>query len=141
MEIKVRRTTFPSAMREAVTAHAAAIVAGDVQGASRGVDAAAQDAFSGVIARLAGLGQLKEYEVLAEARLGLQFIVKVRYHGAKRDSTVQYRWAATNDAPSRTDPAWRIVDLEDLAVRSPWLKPIEPEIAKSANAQAEGRNG
>jgi hypothetical protein len=150
MEIKVKRTTFPAAMRAAVAEHAAAIVAGDERGAARWVS---ESASAAVIARIVRLRPLSNHTVIAEARLGFQYIVKVRFHGAKGDATIQYRLACVRANAQRKDSAWekddrwQIVELDDLEMHSPWQRPSETEIAKDAEMakvaamQSVKRNG
>ena len=117
MAIKVKRTVFPAELADAVAAHATALVAGDDGGAAKFVNDRAAAAFGAAIKRGASMRPFKGYEVIARARLGFQYIVKVRVHGAAGDLTLQNRWHEEGNGD------WRIVEVEDLGLQSPWKKP------------------
>ena len=141
MEIKVKRTNFPPAMRAAVAEFAAAMTAGDEAAAAAWMSAAARDALAAAFARTAQIRPWTTYAVIAEARLGFQYIVKIRFAGAAGGATMQCRWACAHDDAAEKAGAWRIVELDDLGVHSPWKRPTEAEIAKAAKRRAEDPNG
>src|ERR1700691_2373389 len=123
MEIKVKRTNFPAAMRAAVAEFAAAMTASDEAGAAAWTSAAARDALTAAFARTAQIRPWTKYTVIAQARLGFQYIVKVRFEGAAGGASMQCRWACTDDDAAEKTGAWRIVELDDLGVHSPWKRP------------------
>lgn len=126
MAIKIKRTVFPAKLADAVAAHAAAMVAGDDSGAVKFVNDRAAAAFEAAIKRGASMRPFTGYEVIARARLGFQYIVKVRLYGSGDDLTLQIRWHQQGNG------AWRIVEVEDLGLRSPWKKP-EPDATVNVN--------
>ena len=89
---------------------------GDDCGAAAFVSGRAQDAFGAVLQRASSMRPFDRYEVITRARLGFQYLVKPRLHGKAGDLNLQNRWAADGDE-------WRIVEIEDLGLRSPWKKP------------------
>ncbi|MGH8013543.1 MAG: hypothetical protein ACREQ4_13685 [Candidatus Binataceae bacterium] len=112
------RMTIPSELLAAVDAHCNAIVANDERVAEALVDAHARPAHRAAIARVAEMRPFTHAVTLARARVGFQYIVKVRISGSKGRLDLQNRWYETNSE-------WRIVEIEDLGVRSPWKKPDE----------------
>jgi hypothetical protein len=112
-----RRTMVPVELDESVAGHARAFAHGDDRAAERFVASAALEAHRAASARSLKLGAPREFEVLARARLGLHYVVKVRFHRDVRDVLLQNRW--------HLEPGgvWRIVEVEDLGLRSPWTKP------------------
>jgi hypothetical protein len=116
MTIKFKRTSCPPELEAAVIAHAAASAAGDDRGAVHFVNNRAQAAFGAMLQRASSMRPFDRYEVIARARLGFQYLVKLRLHGKAGDLNFQNRWAADGDE-------WRIVEIEDLGLRSPWKKP------------------
>jgi hypothetical protein len=124
MAITVKGTVFPPELADAVAAHAAAMVVGDEGGAAKFVNDRAAAAFGAAIKRGASMRPFTSYEVIARARLGFQYIVKVRAHGTAGDLTLQNRWHKEDDGN------WRIVEIEDLGLQSPWKKPEKVAAAK-----------
>ena len=104
MTIKIKRTGCPPELEAAVIAHAVAIVAGEDRVAATFVNDRAQKAFGAVLRRAASMRPFNRYEVIARARLGFQYLVKLRLHGRAGDLTLQNRWAAHADE-------WRIVEI------------------------------
>jgi len=126
MTIKVKRTGLPAELEEAVAKHVAAMVAGDDSRASEFVDTtvkAQSSPTSEMVEPCATQesakpsGKLASCEIIARARLGFQYLVKLRLHGVDGDLNLQNRWHQT----TRGD--WRIVEIEDLRTQSPWKKP------------------
>jgi hypothetical protein len=59
-------------------------------------------------------------EVIARARLGFHYIVKLRLTGrAGATMTLQNRWHRESGG------TWRVIEIEDAGLRSPWTKPDE----------------
>jgi hypothetical protein len=115
--LKKRRTMVPIELDESVAGHARAFSHGEDRAAERFVVSAALEAHRAASARSSALGAPCEYEVLARARLGLHYVVKVHFHRDGREVLLQNRWRMEPDG------AWRIVEVEDLGLRSPWTKP------------------
>jgi hypothetical protein len=126
MTIKVKRTGLSAELEEAIAEHAAAIVAGDDTRAAKFVDAAVKAQSSLSVDKVESRairdsakpsGKFTSYEVIARARLGFQYLVKLRLRGVDGDLNLQNRWHQTNGGD------WRIVEIEDLGSESPWKKP------------------
>src|SRR5216684_1229446 len=103
-----RRTVVPIELDESVAGHASAFSHGDDRAAERFVVNSALEA-------------PRAFEVLARARLGLHYVVKVRFHRDGREVLLQNRWRMEPDG------TWRIVEVEDLGLRSPWTKPDQTQ--------------
>ena len=111
----------PAELDESVAAHARAFAHGDDHAAESFVTNAALEAHRAAFDRASALRAPREFEVLARARLGLHYIVKVRFHRDVREVLLQNRWSME---PNGT---WRIVEVEDLGLRSPWTKPDQTQ--------------
>lgn len=122
-----RRTVVPIELDESVAGHASAFSQGDDRAAERFVVKAALEAHSAAFARSSALSAPREFEVLARARLGLHYVVKVRFHRDGRAVLLQNRWRMEPDGK------WRIVEVEDLGLRSPWTK---PDLTQTVNGNA-----
>jgi hypothetical protein len=122
-----RRTMVPIELDESVAGHASAFSRGDDRAAERFVVNAALEAHRATFARSSAVGTPREFEVLARARLGLHYVVKVRFHRDGREALLQNRWC------KEADGTWRIVEVEDLGLRSPWTKPDQ---TKAVNGNA-----
>jgi hypothetical protein len=122
-----RRTVVPIELDEAVAAHASAFAYSHDRAAERFVASGALEEHRTAFARSSALGAPREFEVLARARLGLHYVVKVRFHRDVREVLLQNRWRMEPDG------TWRIVEVEDLGLRSPWTK---PEKAQPVNGNA-----
>src|SRR5712692_9369800 len=116
-----RRTVVPIELDESVAGHASAFSHGDDRAAERFVVNSALEAHRAAFARSSALGAPRAFEVLARARLGLHYVVKVRFHCDGREVLLQNRWRMEPDA------TWRIVEVEDLGLRSPWTKPDQTQ--------------
>jgi hypothetical protein len=117
----------PDDLLAAAQAHARALADGDSDTAAAFVDARAEQAYRAALARVSMLRPPVHFDIIARARLGFHFIVKVRFHGAGGDSaTFQNRWRQEDG------PKWRIVEIDDLGLQSPWTKPEKPMV--NANA-------
>jgi hypothetical protein len=117
MALLRNRFVFPDDLDRAVTAHAQAVLADD-QGTMEGfVLDAAREAHRAALEPSGAMRPLREFKVIARARLGHQYFVKVRFLGLGNNLTLQNRWLKENG------DGWRIVEVTDLAIRSPWTRP------------------
>lgn len=123
-----RRTHFPDSLMGAIGAYAQAIMRGDENAGSKFVTAEPQALASNraTFERSARQGPWHGFELIARARLGFQFIVKIRLHGPCGDLTLQCRWR-------EEEGIWRIAEIADVGLRSPWLKP-DSSAATAGNA-------
>jgi hypothetical protein len=120
MLTKQYQTLIPVELREAVSQHGRALIDGDNVGAEAWVEAAALEGYRAAAASAADLRPLQSFELIAHARLGFQFIVKVRFLGAEaKPLTLQVRWR-------QDGRRWRIVEVDNLNLRSPWHRPSQP---------------
>jgi hypothetical protein len=124
-----RRVHFPESLYEAITVYAKAVMKGDADAGSKIVAAEAFPSHQEAFARAAEKQPWDHYELIARARLGFQYIAKVRFHGSQGDLTLQCRWRETAEG------AWQIAEIADVGLRSPWLK---PDPAESAMRKANG---
>ncbi len=116
---------------DAIAAHARALEAGDAPAAERHVADRARDAHRTIVTDLKRKGALKNCRELALAKIGMQFMSKLRLEGGAEEATLLSRWA--QDA----DGAWRIVGCEDIsALRSPWSK--IPDLADAGTERTDG---
>jgi hypothetical protein len=102
-------------LEQAIQAHAEAFLAADRDGAER---FAAERGLETHRAAMASAGEkrpFQSFEILARARIGHQYIAKIRWTGARGNFLSQNRWSQEGDR------GWKIVEVEDLtAKRSPW---------------------
>jgi hypothetical protein len=131
---------LPAELEEAIAEHAAAIVAGDENRSAKFVDdvAKAQSSPTTEIVESGAIwesakpsGKFTSYEVIARARLGFQYLVKLRLRGVDGDMNLQNRWHQTKGGD------WRIVETEDIGSQSPWKKPDRNPSAKLAGKSNE----
>lgn len=117
-----RRMHFPDDLMQAITAYAEAIVRGDLEAGSRLVTDTpkAQESHSATFRQAARQGPWRGFELIARARLGYQYIAKVRFKGNGSDLILQCRWR-------QEDRFWRIAEIAEIGSRSPWLKPDAPK--------------
>lgn len=121
------RTLAPPEFLDTVDAHARAVAAGDGGRARSYVSERTLEAHDAALLRIGSIRPLSGYDVIARARLGRHYIVKVRFHDAGgKNVTLQNRWHNENAG------GWRIVEVEDIDIRPPWVKPAIPTV--SANA-------
>jgi ketosteroid isomerase-like protein len=120
-------------LRETIAAHANAIEAGDAAGAEKFADGGAIDAYRQAAAEIARLVKPVEVEALALAKVGAQYISKLKIVGADRHRRVLYRWR------KEADGKWLIAGVEDTTnKRSPWSD--VPDLG-AAVAQVREENG
>jgi hypothetical protein len=125
-----RRLHFPEALLGVIGRYAEAIMRNDIEAGAKLVtmEAPAQASQKTTMEHAAGRGPWSSFELIARARLGFQYIAKVRLHGANGDLTLQCRWREEQGA-------WRIAEIADVGSRSPWLK---PEPLPSGRGDANG---
>jgi hypothetical protein len=119
MTIKVKRTGLPRALELAVAEHAAALVAGDDRCAAEFADERAAAESDATIQRATTLRPFGGYEIIARARLGFQYIVKLRLAGKHGDLNLQTRWHQIDGG------AWAIAEIENIGLESPWKRPVQ----------------
>jgi len=121
MIAKQYQTSIPADLRDAVRSSAQSVVDGDMARAEGCVEGPVLDAYRAALESAAQMRPLRSFELLAHARLGLQFIVKVRFQGANgRPLPLQLRWRRQNGN------RWRIVEVENLNEISPWRRHDKP---------------
>ena len=120
-------------LRETIAAHADAIALGDAIAAEEFANSSAIDAYRLAAAEIARLAKPIEVETLALAKIGAQYISKIKIVGADRHRRVLYRWR------KEADGKWRIAGVEDTTdKRSPWSD--VPDLA-AAVSQVREENG
>jgi hypothetical protein len=129
----MKRVDDTTELRGAIAAHANAIVAGETAAAEAFAHRDAIDAYREVAVEISRLAGPLVVEDLALAKIGAQYISKLRIVGAAGYRRVLYRWR------KETDGAWVIAGVEDTTnKRSPWSD--VPTLAAAA-AQARAGNG
>ena len=120
-------------LRDAIATHAAASAAGDSAAAEAFVLPQAIETHRHAAAEIARIGKPVEVETLALAKIGFQYISKIRFANGGAMRRVLYRWR------KETDGKWVIVSVEDTTgKRSSWSD--IPDLA-AAVAQARAGNG
>jgi hypothetical protein len=129
----MKRVDDTSELRGTIAAHAKAIVAGEIVVAEKFAHRDVIEAYREVAAEIARLAGPLAVEDLALAKIGAQYISKLRIVGAGGYRRVLYRWR------KEADGAWVIAGVEDTTnKRSPWSD--VPTLAAAA-AQARLGNG
>lgn len=122
-----------SDLREAIATHAAALAAGDSATADKFVLPDTIETHRNAAAEIARIPQPRKGETLALAKIGFQYISKLRFTNADAMRRVLYRWR------KEADGKWLIVSVEDTTgKRSSWSD--IPDLA-AAVAQARAGNG
>lgn len=120
-------------LREAIAAHAKAIASSESGAAEKFAHRNALDAYRQVAAEIERLPEPREVEALALAKVGAQYISKLRIVGAGAHRRMLYRWR------KEADGKWLIAGVEDTTnKRSPWSD--VPELAAAA-ARVRAENG
>jgi hypothetical protein len=103
------------ALAEAIAAHARAVLASDTGAAEGYVMPAALEAYRLAITEAMRVGPFDRHVAPGLARLGTQYISKVRFAGMHGSALMQIRWR--RDGASR----WLIAEAEYFAPgRTPW---------------------
>jgi hypothetical protein len=98
---------------ERIAENAKALLVGDHRAAEAFVLEAGLENWRSAVGQLAA-GRLEDFELLACAKIGQQFIAKTRFHSATGSSTLLVRWKTI-------DGKWVIADAENITgKRSPW---------------------
>ncbi len=122
-----------SDLRDAIATHAAALAANDSAAAEKFVLPQAIELHRQAAAEIARIPQPRTLEKLALAKIGFQYISKLRFTNAAAMRRVLYRWR------KEADGKWLIVGVEDTTgKRSSWSD--IPDLA-AAVAQARAGNG
>lgn len=102
-------------LEQAVEAHARAIAAGDLAAAEKFVAEPAREGHRNAFANAAELRALDRFEILARAKIGFQYMIKVRWFGARGPLTWQNRWSEDGRG------GWTLIEAEDMGTkRSGW---------------------
>ncbi|MGH7949989.1 MAG: hypothetical protein ACREQF_12240 [Candidatus Binataceae bacterium] len=116
---------------EQIEAHAGALAAGDAAAAESHVAAEALEAHRAIFSARGSTGTFEGCEALARAKIGSQFMSKIRLSGGGEGLTLLNRWKKSADGK------WRIVEIDDLSTkRSGWS-----DIAPLGVSRSESRNG
>jgi hypothetical protein len=126
MTIKVKHTGLPPELALAVAEHAAAFVAGDDHVVAKFAGDRAMAESDATIRRAATLRPFGRYEIIARARLGFQYMVKLRLSGKRGDLNLQTRWHQVDGG------TWAIVEIEDIGLESPWKRPAQEAMGGKA---------
>jgi hypothetical protein len=122
-------------LAEAIAAHALAVRAGDAGAAESYVTPAALEAYRLAMNEVMALGPFDRHEAPALARLGTDYISKVRFAGARGNAVMQIRWR--RDGASR----WRIAEAEYFAPgRTPWTGVGRSRVVAWQTPTSEGGN-
>ena len=122
-------------LRDAIATHAAALAAGDRTMAEKFVLPQAIETHRQAATEIARIPQPAKVETLALAKVGFQYISKLRFTNGNENAMrrVLYRWRKEGDGK------WVIVSVEDTTgKRSSWSD--IPDLA-AAVAQARAENG
>jgi hypothetical protein len=110
-------------LAEAISAHARAVLAGDTGAAERYVTPAALETYRLAMHEAMRLGPFDRHAAPALARLGIQYISKVRFAGAHGSALMQIRWKRAGEGQ------WLIAEAEYFPPgRTPWtgVRPPRP---------------
>jgi hypothetical protein len=120
-------------LRDAITTHAAALAGCDSTTAEKFVLPQAIETHRQAATEIARIPQPAKVEKLALAKIGFQYISKLRFTNGDAMRRVLYRWR------KEADGKWVIVSVEDTTgKRSSWSD--IPDLA-AAVAQARAENG
>ena len=120
-------------LREAIASHADALAAGDNAAADQFVLPQATETHRQAASEIARLPKPVTVERQALAKIGYQYMSKIRFSSGDAMRRVLYRWR------KEADGSWRIVGVEDTTgKRSPWSD--VPTLAAAA-AQVRAENG
>lgn len=121
----------PQKLLEAINRHAGAVTSGEEEAALDLVGATALDAHRRVLARAAAMPAPRRFELLAVARIGSQYIAKVRVWSGDTRFVMQNRWKEVDAG------RWRVVEIEEFAgKRTPWSDLVSPRATAAGGAGA-----
>jgi len=99
---------------ERIAEHARVLIASDDGAAEAMVTPAGLATWRAVAATITARRPLEGYDLLACAKIGMQFMAKTRFSGSGGPLTLLIRW-------KQTDGKWMIAEAEDISdKRSPW---------------------
>jgi hypothetical protein len=120
-------------LRDAIATHGAALAAGDSAKAEAFVLPVAIETHRQAAVEIARIEQPRKVETLALAKIGFQYISKIRFTNGGAMRRVLYRWR------KEAEGKWVIVSVEDTTgKRSSWSD--IPDLA-AAIAQVRAENG
>ena len=120
-------------LREAIASHAEAIASGDSTAAEKFVTPQVVETHRQAAAEVARIARPVKVEALALAKVGFQYVSKIRFTNGGAMRRVLYRWR------KQADGKWAIAGVEDTTgKRSSWSD--VPDLA-AAIAQARTENG
>jgi hypothetical protein len=120
-------------LRDSIATHAEALAANDITSAEKFVLPQAIELHRQAAAEIARIPQPRKVETLALAKIGFQYISKLRFTNGAAMRRVLYRWR------KEADGKWVIVNVEDTTgKRSSWSD--IPDLA-AAIEQARAGNG
>ena len=120
-------------LRDSIATHAEALAANDITSAEKFVLPQAIELHRQAGAEIARIPQPRKVETLALAKIGFQYISKLRFTNGSAMRRVLYRWR------KEADGKWVIVSVEDTTgKRSSWSD--IPDLA-AAIEQARAGNG
>ena len=101
-------------LNQRINAHAQAVIANDDRAAEAFVISTGLPSWQTAVASAGAARPFKSFELLACAKIGMQFMAKTRFLGERGASTVLVRW-------KKVDGTWMIAEAEDITgKRSPW---------------------
>jgi hypothetical protein len=111
-------------LTETIAAHARAVLAGDTGTAERYVTPPALETYRQAMDEAMRLGPFDRHAAPALARLGIQYISKVRFTGANGSALMQIRWKRAGEGQ------WLIAEAEYFPPgRTPWTGVRRPRPA------------
>ena len=111
-------------LTETIAAHARAVLARDTGAAERYVTPAALETYRLAMNEAMRLGPFDRHATPALARLGIQYISKVRFAGARGSALMQIRWKRAGEGH------WLIAEAEYFPPgRTPWTGVRRPRPA------------
>ncbi len=120
-------------LAQAIAAHALAVLAGDAGAAEGYVASAALEAYRRAMDEAMRVGPFDRHVAPGLARLGTQYISKVRFAGAGGSALMQIRWR--RDGETR----WLIAEAEYFAPgRTPWTGVGRPRPVASETPAPQG---
>jgi len=107
-------------LNEMIEAHARAVTAGDTAAAESHVSAGALEAQRTILAADASKAPYEKCEVLARAKIGSQFMSKIRLVGCGGSLVLLNRWKRSDDGK------WQIAEVDDLSSRRSGWSDVTP---------------
>ncbi len=116
---------------QAIDAHARAIVAGNLDAAGAFVSPGAREAHRELAAQFIGGGALEGFELPGRAKIGFQYMSRVRFLRGAQTLLALIRWRLE-------DGRWMIASVEDMSnKRSAWsdIEPPPPYAGSAARTE------